>query len=208
MEGGREWRVLLIGGASGVGKTSVSYRLARHYDLGVTEVDDFQVVLEGMTTPEQYPELHFWRTHYDDARRMTEDEHLDFFVRYSRVMEDALTLVVANHIESDTPIMLEGDFILPSLAVQSAYGGVPAGGQVRGLFVYEEDEEQIARNYLTREGEEQPGRARISWRVSEWLRQEAKWLGVPAIAARPWETVLERAIAAVETQHSPAAGNS
>lgn len=49
----RPWQVLLLGGASGVGKTSVSYRLAQHYGVGLTEVDDFQVVLEGMTTPDQ-----------------------------------------------------------------------------------------------------------------------------------------------------------
>ena len=47
----RPWQVLLIGGASGAGKTSVSYRLAHHFNVGITEVDDFQVILERMTTP-------------------------------------------------------------------------------------------------------------------------------------------------------------
>ena len=48
----RSWQVLLIGGASGSGKTSVSYRLANHFNVGIIEVDDFQVILERMTTPE------------------------------------------------------------------------------------------------------------------------------------------------------------
>jgi len=52
---GRDWQVLLIGGASGVGKTAVSYRVAERYGVGITEVDDFQVLLEAMTTPEQLP---------------------------------------------------------------------------------------------------------------------------------------------------------
>jgi 2-phosphoglycerate kinase len=56
------WQALLMGGASGVGKTRVSYRLARHFDFGITEVDDFQVILRRMTTPEQLPQLHFWDT--------------------------------------------------------------------------------------------------------------------------------------------------
>ena len=38
------WQVLLFGGASGVGKTSVSYRLAQHFGVGITEVDDFQAI--------------------------------------------------------------------------------------------------------------------------------------------------------------------
>jgi 2-phosphoglycerate kinase len=42
----RSWQVLLLGGASGTGKTSVSYRLARYFDIALTEVDDFQVMLE------------------------------------------------------------------------------------------------------------------------------------------------------------------
>ena len=50
---------VLIGGASGSGKTSVSYRLANHFNVGITEIDDFQVILERMTTPEQQPELHW-----------------------------------------------------------------------------------------------------------------------------------------------------
>src|SRR5436190_19804951 len=86
MDGERDWQVLLLGGASGVGKTSVSYRLAQHYGVGLTEVDDFQVVLEAMTSPDQYPELHFWRTHYDEARRMNDEQQVDFFRRYAAIM--------------------------------------------------------------------------------------------------------------------------
>lgn len=190
--------MLLLGGASGVGKTQVSYRLARHYGVGLTEVDDFQVVLEGMTTPEQYPVFHYWRTNYEDAVRMSEDEKLDFMLRYSRTLERALSLVVANHVESRAPIVLEGDFILPSLAVQARQGEIEAAGAVRAVFLHEESEAQLRRNYLAREGAEQAERARASRRHSEWLRQEATRLGVPAVPARPWETVLERVIAAVE----------
>lgn len=47
--------------ATPVGKTSVSYRLAPHFGVAITEVDDFQVMLERMTTPEQQPALHWWR---------------------------------------------------------------------------------------------------------------------------------------------------
>lgn len=197
MDTERTWQVLLIGGASGVGKTSVSYRLAQHYGVGLTEVDDFQIVLERMTSPRQYPVLHYWRTHPREARRMTEAEQLNYMLRYSEVMSKALEPVIGNHIESRAPVVLEGDFILPSLAVRAQYGDLHASGQVHAVFVYEPDERQIFENHLGREGEQQPRRARMSFLYSEWLREEAGRLGLPTVSARPWDTVLERMIAAV-----------
>ena len=196
------WHVLLIGGASGVGKTSVSYRLAHHFGVGITEVDDFQVILERMTTPAQYPVLHLFRTDPEAFFRLDEDGKLDVAIRYAGVMAEALEAVIANHLDGGPPIVLEGDFVLPSLAARAAYGGVPAAGRVRGLIVYEPDEEQIGRNYLAREGEPQPGRARASWRHSEWLRAEAGRFGLPTLPARPWATVFERALALLATTAS------
>jgi 2-phosphoglycerate kinase len=197
----RPWQVLLLGGASGVGKTQISYRLAQHFEVGLTEVDDFQVILEAMTTPEQYPVLHFWRTHREDVLRMNEDEHLEFMLSYCKVLDQAPALVIANHIESRAPIVLEGDFILPSLAVQPRYGDIDVEGQVRAVFVYEASEDQLGHNFLAREGHEQPGRAHASWRHSEWLRKECHRLGVPTMPARPWATAFERAIALVDSQN-------
>jgi 2-phosphoglycerate kinase len=208
MNARRTWQVLLIGGASGVGKTNVSYRLAQHYGASITEVDDFQVILERMTTPEQQPVPHYWREHPDEARRMDEERQLAHMLSYSAVMATALELVIANHIESRAPIVLEGDFILPWLAVQPTYDEMAAEGQVRGLFLYEANEEQLRRNYRAREGEDQPGRARASWRHSEWLRAECARLGVPTIPARPWDTVLARAIAATGPSDVPALGGT
>ena len=193
----RAWSVLLIGGASGVGKTSVSYRLARHFGIGITAIDDFQVILEHMTDPDTYPELHLWRREPQAFLDMSPDEQLAFIIRYGTVMARALEYVIASHLEDEPPIVLEGDFLLPAVAVKDAYDDQPSRGRVRAIFIVEPDEDQIARNYLAREGEHQAGRARISWRYSEWLRREAERLGVPVVEARPWETVFERALDAI-----------
>jgi 2-phosphoglycerate kinase len=197
METRRTWQVLVLGGASGVGKTSVSYRLAHAFGVGLTEVDDFQVVLERMTTPKQQPALHYWRLHAGEVLRMDDQQMLAHTLSVADVLSGAMELVIANHLATRAPVVLEGDFLLPSLAVRPAYDGTPANGQVRAIFLYEDDEEQILRNYRAREGEEQPRRARASWYYSEWLRREAGRLGLPAVPARPWDTVLDRTIAAL-----------
>ena len=196
----RDWQVLLIGGASGVGKTSLSYRLAHHFGVGITEVDDFQVILEKLTTPQQQPLLHYWRIHPQEFSRPGEAAQTAHFVRVCQeVFAPALEAVIANHLTSDTPVVLEGDFVLPTLAVQPLFEGVEAAGRVRAIFVHEEDETQIARNFGLREGRKQAGRARASWLFGQWLRTECDRLGVTTLPARPWETGFERAIATLAT---------
>ena len=191
----RSWEVLLLGGASGTGKTRVSYRLARELGIGITEVDDFQVVLERMTTPEGQPALHFWRTHPDPGSLSAQEIHeqgLDIL----DVMAPALEAVVENHLESATPIVLEGDFIHPALATREAFGEQPNGGRVRGVFLFELDEAQIVRNFLAREPETGPQttRARVSVLRTVWIRERCAELGVAALPARPWDTRFERVL--------------
>ena len=51
----RNWDILIIGGASGSGKTNISIPLARHYGIDLVRVDDFQVLLKALTTHETLP---------------------------------------------------------------------------------------------------------------------------------------------------------
>ena len=146
----RSWQILLLGGPSGVGKTSVSYRLAHHFGIGITEVDDFQVILERMTTPEEQPELHYWRTH-PEAVNLPAGEIVKHTIAVGQVMAPALEAVIANHIESQAPIVLEGDFILPMLATSFLESSIQS--QIRALFLYEDSEEQFCHNFLQREPE-------------------------------------------------------
>src|SRR3712207_2440831 len=137
MDAQRSWHVLLIGGASGVGKTQISSRLAQHFGVGMTEIDDFQVILERMTTPEQYPVVHLFPTDPEAFFALDEAGKLDVAIAYSTVMAEALEAVIANHLDGGAPIVLEGDFLLPSLAVQEAYAGIPAAGRVRAFILHE-----------------------------------------------------------------------
>lgn len=191
--------ILLIGGASGVGKTSISYRIAHHYGVGITEVDDFIEVLKRMTTPEQQPVIHYWDSR-DPNEPVTVEEILENGLDIGQVMMPALEAVIANHIDTNVPIVLEGDFILPVLAVQPSFGDFPNTGHVKAVFIYEPDEAQIVVNYLQREPHEGPQefRAHVSWLKNEWLKEEAERLGVPVLPSRPWETLFERLVAILE----------
>lgn len=192
------WDALLIGGAAGTGKTSISYRLARHFDVGITEVDDLHIALSSLTTPEQQPVLHYWNTH-PDAVNMSAQEILDLHISVARVLKPALKAVITDHIEEKTPLVLEGDYLLPELLAQKANGIAWDVSRVRAVFLYESNEAQIVKNFLSREPEEgeQTGRAHISRLFGDWLREECERRGVTALPARPWESLLDRVIAAI-----------
>jgi 2-phosphoglycerate kinase len=189
----RSWEVFLLGGPSGTGKTSVSYRLAQHFRIGITEVDDFQVILERMTTPKEQPVLHYWRTH-PEAAQMAPEEIVKLTIAVGQVMTPALEAVIANHLESQAPIVLEGDFILPVVTT------LFSKSQVRAIFLYEESEEQLRQNFLQRESELglQAKRAQVSWLYGQWLKQEAERAGALALPARPWHDLFERILAALK----------
>jgi 2-phosphoglycerate kinase len=193
-----EWIVLLLGGASGVGKSTLSYPLGRRLNVNVTEIDDLQIAVETVTGPADQPLLHFSRTNFDEYMSWTDEERLEHFVRVCReVFLPVMRAVIADHLVTRTPVVYEGDFLLPELATMATYGDEPNDGRVRALFVSESDEAQIAANYIAREGAVQPERARVSWLFDAFLRAECDRHGVPVVAARPWDSVVERALAAL-----------
>ena len=191
-ENDRPWDVLLIGGPSGAGKTSVSYPLARRFGVALTEVDDLHLTAMALTTPEQQPVLHYWFTH-PEAVELPPEKILELLIDVCRVLQPAVKAVIANHLETGMPVVLEGDYILPEILA-----GDPWQGRVRGVVVYEPDAGAIVRNLAAREPDagEQTKRAHVSRLHGEWLRAECARNGVPAVPARPWDSAVERVIAA------------
>jgi 2-phosphoglycerate kinase len=102
---GPAWKVLLLGGHSGVGKTVVARHLARHYGVGLAEVDDFRLVLQRITTPEQHPNLHFFLN--TDIIHWTVDDLRDHLIAVNQIVCSALEIVVANHVATNTSCILE-----------------------------------------------------------------------------------------------------
>ncbi len=51
---------------------------------------------------------------------MDEEQRLAHAIGYAEVMADVLEPLIAHHLEDGPSIVLEGDFLLPSLAVRPA----------------------------------------------------------------------------------------
>src|SRR5262249_25968909 len=95
-------------------------------------------------------------------------------------------------LESKAPVILEGDFILPTLATQTSFCGYPGDGQVRAIIIDEDNEAQLLRNFEGRDSTSQPLRARVSWLHGRWLKQQVDASVAAVIASRHWQTLFER----------------
>lgn len=185
----RNWDILIIGGASGSGKTSVSLPLARLYGVDLVRVDDFQVLLQACTTPESHPDLHNPKAHsnYEGV-----DTIVSPFIDIGKLFLPGLKAVIDDHVLENIPMILEGDFILPEL---SASFDNP---KIKMILIYEPSREQILQNYLSREEELQKERADRSYAHGNWLKENCCKLGIPVIESRPWDTLMERVISIIQ----------
>lgn len=184
----RNWTVLFIGGASGTGKSSLAYEIARFYGVNVMEVDDVVISVETVTTKESFPAIHYWSTGVD-WKDIGVDGNVNWLIDVGKEMIPVLKELVNRHIEDKLPIIIEGDFINPEFTLSFN------NPEVKSIFVNEADVNQIMQNYLSREGGDlQQYRAEISMAYGKWLADTCNQNRIPLIEARPWDTVLKRAI--------------
>jgi len=55
-----DWKVLLIGGSSASGKSSLGRQLAESYKIPLTEIDDIRIALQQIVNKADHPHLFFF----------------------------------------------------------------------------------------------------------------------------------------------------
>ena len=186
----RDWMVLLIGGSSGTGKSSIAYELSRFYGVSVLEADDIYLSVKAMTDSGRLPAIHRWDDEADWQAAEIQS-NVSWLIDVGREMIPALKALVERHIEDKVPIIIEGDFISPDLVALLDHSFA------RAVFL-QDDIPQIVENYMAREGgEPQRFRAEVSAAYGRWIEGVCGLTGCPVIAARPWETALTRVLDAL-----------
>jgi hypothetical protein len=213
---GDGWLVLLIGGHSGAGKSTLAAQLAQGTGAALVEADDVRMAIQRVTTPDQLPALHFFASAPGVARagiwQRDPDELVQGLIGVAEIVSRALEPVMGHHVAAAKPAVIEGDGILPSLAAQDPPGwSLPTGvippgfaaRAVRSVFLIEPDADVVRQRMgLGAEGDTQ---AAMHWRYGQWLRAEAARHGQPVVPPRPYNTLLERVLAAV-AERARAAG--
>lgn len=191
-----------------MGKSTVAKMIARRFNISWLQVDDLRLAMQwsGVALPsaEDTEKLYFFDS-VPDVWQLPPERLCDAFIGVSEALAPAIAKVITNHVAIAEPIVLEGDGILPSLLARPDVREYGAGEHVRAVFVVPENADMIFDNMLAR-GWGIPGRnrtelrtnARAKWLYSQWLAKEANRYGLPVLEARPWDTLCERIMAAIE----------
>jgi 2-phosphoglycerate kinase len=196
----QSWLVLLIGGLSASGKTVAAKRFGLSLGVPWMQVDDLRLAFQRAhaSLPSGTDALYFFLDTPNVWRRQPE-ELRDALIAVGDVMSAPLEVVIEHHVDTATPLIVEGDGILPSLLFRPSVRERAAKGAVRAVFLVEPDEPAILRNMLdhgrgtaTQAREESRTEARAKWLFGQWLAEKAMGYGLPVIEPRPWETLAAR----------------
>ncbi len=198
-----DWTVLLIGGLSGVGKSMVTRQIGLRFGVPWLEVDDLRLAFQysHVTLPQRTQDLYFF-TDTPNVWQMMPERLCDGLIATGEVMSPAIEIVVANHCDNAGSVIVEGDGILPALFARPLMYQYRASGQVKGVFLVEQDEELLFANMAARSRgiAERPvselhTEAHAKWLYGQWLIEQAYLYTLPVLEPRPWETLVERMIA-------------
>ncbi len=198
------WTVLLLGGASGVGKSTAAERIGRQLGYPWLQVDDLRLAAQfgGMVAPDTQADLFFF-LHTPSFWRLPPELLRDRLIAVGVALIPALAVIIEHHVGTGKPLVIEGDGIHPALFALPAVRAHIDRGLVRGVFLHGEAEEAIAANLRSRgrrdlgppDEEALRAGALLNLHYGTWLCQEALRCGLPTMPVRPWETLVARLLA-------------
>ncbi len=200
---GRLGKVLLIGGASGTGKTTLAKALALRFGVAWVQVDDLRLALQRsnvrMPTDHGTESLYFFeRT--PDVWNLPAERLRDGLIAVGETMTEAIAVVIENHIAQDDPAVIEGDGIHPALVAHPNLRGYAATGLLRAAFLSPQSEDELLRNMIgrgrgvaERRTPELTRIAEMNWLYSAWLEDDARRRGVHVMPITPRDTLVDRA---------------
>ena len=192
----QNWKILLIGGSSGTGKSLLARQLSKHFEIPLTEVDDIRIALQKIADRNKHPDLFTFWDNPDFLETKDAEILADKLLDIGREVWIALDTLITKHLVCDEPVIFEGDGIIPDLLAQRDQKGIVS------VFLWDEVE-HIERRV---EGRQRPGTqketspayAEFSYRFGLKLKEQALANGFIVVQSSPAETLLARVLKQLE----------
>jgi hypothetical protein len=119
---------------------------------------------------------------------------LELKLRMAREVCRSLEDQIREQLDQNTVLIVEGDDVLPELAVRFSTG------RLRALFILPRSEREVAEREAIRDPmlasgdpERRKSRTRVTWSYAEWLREEATRRGLSVVDATTSAALIARA---------------
>lgn len=192
-----DWRVLLIAGASGTGKTTAALEIGRRLGVSVLQADELRLALQRVTTGTSHAALHRFLDAGADVWSDA-DEYASGLREVAEIVSRAVEPVIEHRtgLPEVGRLVIEGDGLLPSLIAHRE--------GVRAVVVVDGDpatlRERLAerdRGFSTLPTSAQEVSIRGNVLFGEFLAEAAEQWGVPVIEAAPVIGLADRILSAV-----------
>lgn len=187
-----DWQVLLIGGASGTGKSHLARQLAEYYKVPLTEIDDIRIALQQMAEREKHPNLFTFVDNKDFLNEFSEEEFVSKLLAVGEAIWPALDALIEKHVRCNERVIFEGDGIVPELLANRSQD------YIKSIFLHDElesmQERMTNRNRYGTEHGKAEKQAAFAHAYSEVIKQQSEANGFRTIPVSPIETLFTRCI--------------
>jgi len=195
-----DWKVLLIGGGTGTAKSTLALELGRFYDVPVLDGDDLRWAIESAVPSGLDPELHIFQAPGFWDQPVAED--VERMLSWSKRLCEINETVIARRHFVERPVIIEAVWLLPEFVCQSKFNDVSMEGEVRSIFLVENDKELLRERLFDRDGEmglpvDQPSRIDVFHQHGLLIAEKARLSGLSVLESRSLETLFHRAVEAL-----------